>query len=168
VIKIDSCSLIFVSKLDLWDIVIEIFESIGILTAVYDEVVKKGKIRGKPDAFIIEKKIKEKVIQIIPPPDKMIDFHLGKGETQTIIEALDERVQALIDDKKALLIGTKLGVQVFNLPIIFLKAYISKKWNETEFDIRIKQWGKITSASMEQIYFLKKIKDVIKNDKFNS
>jgi len=81
---------------------------------------------------------------------------------------LDEKVQALIDDKKALLIGSKIGVQVLNLPLIFLKAYISKKWNDTEFNKRIKQWGKITSASMEQIYFLKKIKDVIKNDKFNS
>ncbi len=167
-IEIDSCSLIFVSKLDLWDIIIDIFENIAILTAVYDEVVKNGKIRGKPDAFIIEKKIKEKVIQIIPSPDKMIEFHLGKGETETIIEALDEKVQALIDDKKALLIGSKLGVQVFNLPLIFLKAYISRKWNDTEFDLRIRQWGIITSASMEQFYFLKKIRDVIKNDKFDS
>jgi len=168
VIKIDSCSLIYASKLDLWDIIIEFFDNIGILDAVYDEVVIKGKIRGKPDAFIIEKKIKEKIIQIIPAPEKMIEFHLGRGETETIIESLDEKVQALIDDKKALLIGSKIGVQVLNLPLIFLKAYISKKWNDTEFNKRIKQWGKITSASMEQIYFLKKIKNVIKNDKFNS
>jgi len=88
VIKIDSCSLIYASKLDLWDIIIEFFDNIGILDAVYDEVVIKGKIRGKPDAFIIEKKIKEKIIQIIPAPEKMIEFHLGRGETETIIESL--------------------------------------------------------------------------------
>jgi len=166
--KIDSSSLIYISKLDLWSTMMDLYENLIITREVFEEVVEKGKLRGKADAFIIERKINEKILKVHASNEQYPNLNLGKGETETIFESLKEKVPALLDDKKARLIGYKIGVEVFNLPLIFLKAFIKRKWTDQDFETYLTKWILLLNPSMDQVILIKNIKELIKHDKSHS
>lgn len=166
-IKIDASSLIYSVKMDFLEIIEQLYGSVVITPAVYEEVVKKGIERGKPDAFIIEKKIQKKMINIHQIEGLMPDFHLGKGETEIIHEAINEKVLALIDEKKARVIGSKLGLEVKNIPLVLLEGLLSKQIKINDFDIYFRKWILVASPSQEQIYFLTQIKNAIRGEQEN-
>ena len=166
-IKMDACSLIYSVKMDFLEKIEQLYGNLVITPTVYEEVVKKGMERGKPDAFIIEKKIHQKMISIHQIEGLLPDFHLGKGETEIIHEALNEKVMALIDEKKARVIGSKLGLEVKNIPLILLEGLLSKQIKIDEFNTFFQKWILVASPSQEQIYFLTQIKNAIKGDQEN-
>ncbi len=166
--KIDSSSLIYISKLDLWSTLVHLYENLIITRKVFEEVVEQGKLRGKSDAFIIERKINEKILKIHSSNEQYPNLNLGKGETETIFESLKEKIPALLDDKKARLIGYKIGVEVFNLPLIFLKAYLKNEWTDHDFETILKKWILLLNPSMDQVILIKNIKELIKRDKSHS
>ena len=99
----DSSNLILISKLELLDIFLEIYNEIIIPQAVYKESVEQGKEIKKIDAFFIEKRIREGKINVekiknIAGKNELIDnFNLHEGEAEAII---------LFFEKKADLLGT--------------------------------------------------------------
>lgn len=167
-IKIDSCSLIYISKMDLWAVMGHLYEKLVITRKVFEEVVEQGKVRGKPDAFIIERKINEKILKMHSSDEQYPDVNLGEGEIETIFESLKEKVAALLDDKKARLIGYKMGLEVVNLPLVFLKAYLKGEWTDQDFEIHVNKWILMLNPSMDQVILIKSIKELIKHDKSHS
>jgi predicted nucleic acid-binding protein len=165
VIKIDACSLIYLSKIDFWEIIFKLYGELVITPAVLLEVVTKGKEKGKPDAFIIERKINENFLKIHTRKGSLPDFNLGIGETETIKETLEEQVMALIDDKKARLIGTKLGLQIKNISLALIEALLNDHIDETQFDKYLVKWAMVSSPKQEEILFLNQLKELIKERK---
>ncbi len=168
VIKIDSSSLIYISKLDLWTTMLKLYDDLIITSNVLEEVVEQGKIRGKPDAFIIERKINDKILKVHFSKVQLPTLNLGHGETETIIESIQEKSQALLDDKKARLIGFKMGLEVLNLPVVFLKSYLKGIWNDQEFDTILNNWILMLNPPLDQVILIKNVKELIKHDKSHS
>ncbi|MHA1520458.1 MAG: hypothetical protein ACTSRK_09770 [Promethearchaeota archaeon] len=166
-IKIDASSLIYSIKMDFLEIIERLYGDLIITPEIYKEVVKKGMERGKPDAFILKKRIEQKKISIHQIEGILPDFHLGKGETEIIHEALNEKVTALIDDKKARVIGSKLGLNVKNIPFILIEGLLTKQIKLDDFDIFFQKWILIASPSQDHIYFINQIKNTIVGEKNN-
>ena len=164
-IKLDTSSLVMIAKLDYWDVVQKLYNEIVITHGVWEEAVEEGKKRGKPDAFIIEKKIKDNKITIHPSKSNYPEMKLGKGETETIHEAIDESVPAMIEEIKPRLIGSNLGVEVTHLPLVFIKAYLETIWTEQEYEDALQKYAVHMSPSAEQVIFLRNIKDLIKKSR---
>ncbi|HUX98780.1 MAG TPA: hypothetical protein VMV49_04455 [Candidatus Deferrimicrobium sp.] len=144
---------------------IKLYEKLIITKNVLEEVVEQGKIRGKPDAFIIERKITEKIIKIHSSEKQLPILNLGNGETETIVEAIEEKSPALLDDKKARLVGFKLGLEVLNLPVIFLKAYLREIWDDQAFETLLDKWILMLNPPLDLVILIKNIKELIKHDK---
>jgi predicted nucleic acid-binding protein len=167
VIKIDACSLIYISRIDIWNLIKKLFDELIITPKVYEEVVVQGKRRGKPDAYYIEKLINENLIQIHETNDPLPDMKLGDGENQTIQEGIKEKVPVLIDEIKGQTIAHHLGLTALNLPVIFVDALLKEYCTEEEFDILLDKWILTVSPPIEKVIFLKNMKEIIKNDKLN-
>ena len=89
-IKIDASSLIYSLKLDWIDSLKKLYEDLVITASIYQEVILKGKKKGKPDAFIGEKLINQKIIQVHQVKEKsQVNLGLGEGESETILNAIE-------------------------------------------------------------------------------
>jgi predicted nucleic acid-binding protein len=144
---------------------IKLYQDLVITSGVWGEAVEEGKKKGKPDAFIIEKKIKEKIVSIHKSKPSYPEMKLGNGETETIHEAIDESVPAMIEDIKPRIIGAQLGLDVVNLPLILIKAFLERKWTEVEYEDALQKYAVQMSPSAEQLVFLRNIKDLIKKSR---
>ena len=164
-IKLDTSSLVMIAKLDFWDVVKKMHGDLIITRGVWEEAVEEGKKKGKQDAFIIEKKIKEKVITIHPSKQEYPEMKLGKGETETIHAAIDESVPAMIEDVRPRVIGSNLGLEVVHLPLVFIKAYLETTWTEQDYEDALQKYALHMSLSTEQVVFFRNIKDLIKKSR---
>jgi predicted nucleic acid-binding protein len=141
-----------------------LFNELVITTGVWQEAVEEGKRKGKPDAYIIEKKIKDKVVLIHDSKDAYPQMALGKGEIETIHEAIDESVPAMIEDMKPRIIGSHLGLNVINLPLVFIRAFLEHTWTEREFDDALQKYQVQMSPSADHLVFIRNIKDLIQRN----
>ena len=124
----DSSNLILISKVDLLDLLIEIYGEILIPQAVYNESIKEGKKLKKMDAFLIEKRIDEgkiivKQIKNFQEKSKLIeDFNIHKGEAEAIILYLEENANLLgTDDYQTIKVCKILKIKYFTtLSFIYL------------------------------------------------
>ena len=134
IIICDSSILILLSKLEMLDILIESFESIVISRAVYVESVEQGKKLKKMDAFLIEKRIKDRKIVVeniknLADKEKFIkDFNIHDGESETIILYLEKNADLLgTDDYKTLKICKILKIKYFTTPLFIIRCFLKKK-----------------------------------------
>jgi predicted nucleic acid-binding protein len=92
------------------------------------EIVDEGKIRGKPDAYMIEREINLGKINIESTITNL-NFNLGKGETGVINLALAEKMEnpvICIDDLKAEKIAFNLNLNVISCDILLLQFFKMK------------------------------------------
>lgn len=151
--------------MEMWEIVESLYGDLIITPIIFDEVVTKGKQAGKPNAFIIEKKINENKLKVHSREGSLPDFNLGLGETEIIEEALNEGVKALIDDKKARVISTQIGISTKNIPLVLIEGVLKNKISEDQFNSYFEKWILVSSPSQEQIIFIKQIFNLIKAEK---
>lgn len=151
--------------MEMWEIIESLYGDLIITPIIFDEVVTKGKQAGKPDAFIIEKKINENKLKVHSREGSLPDFNLGPGETEIIEEALNEGVKALIDDKKARVISTQIGISTKNIPLVLIEGVLKNKISEDQFNSYFEKWILVSSPSQEQIIFIKQIFNLIKTEK---
>ena len=125
-IKIDSSPLIYAIKGNYVELLKNLYSEIILVDSVYEEVVEKGKLRGKRDAFVIDKMIETHML--IRHPDSNLDLkiNLGKGENAVINSAKDENCLAFLEDQKARKVASNLGIQVEWSSYAFLKALKKK------------------------------------------
>lgn len=127
-IKFDSSSLIYLVKLDFLNHLENQYSTIIIPNNVKVEIVDEGKIRGKSDAYIIEREISLGKI-MVEAPSNNLQFNLGDGETAVINLALDEeKVKPLvcIDDLKAEKIAFNLNINIISSDILILQSLKKK------------------------------------------
>ncbi|KKK96033.1 hypothetical protein LCGC14_2666820 [marine sediment metagenome] len=138
----------------------QLYEDLIITEAVYKEVIINGKKKGKQEAIIGDKLIKDKVISIHQINEKLMDLKLGLGETEVIINSINMKCPCLIEDKKAKRIAEGFNLDVRKIPISILEAFQSKIISQLEFDDYLIKWVKFASPSYEEVYFIKKIKEL--------
>jgi predicted nucleic acid-binding protein len=161
-IKIDASSLIYSLKMDFINVLNKLFNQLIITNAVFEEVIIYGKEKRKPDAFIGEKLIKETIIKIHEIKKELLKLGLGMGETEVIQNSIDLDCPCLIDDKKAKRIAESFGLNVRTIPISILEAYKKDIIDEESFEDYLNKWIKYANPSYNEIYFIKKIKELIK------
>lgn len=161
-IKIDASSFIYSIKMDWISVLKELYEELIITDSVHQEVIVEGKKKRKADAFIGEKKLRKYNIQIHDvEKNKEDEMGLGAGETDTILNALELNCACLIDDKKAIRIADSLALPVISVPISLLNAYKHQIINDEEFDKYFQNWISVASPSYEDIFLIKKAKEVL-------
>lgn len=161
-IKLDSCSLIYALKMDFARVLAKIHDEIAITRAVHDEVVTKGKLRGKPEAYICEKMENNGEIVIHDITQSGLQLGLGPGETTTIQNAIDNNCACLIDEKKGSRIARNLNIDVRNISITMLEALKMEIITDSEFDDFYARWVKYALPSPEDMYFVKAVKELVK------
>ena len=120
------------------------------------------------DAKIIKKRIEEKTINRKRISNRNIcskimeDFNVGKGEAETIALCLENKLDIITDDKKAINACRVLKIKFTTIPNIlmgmFRKNIITKSQAET-YAVKLERIGRYKKEIIE------KIKEDIKNDK---
>jgi len=140
---LNATPVIYLGKTNILKKVVEAFNEIYITEAVYDEVVEKGKEIGAEEVHIVEKYIKDGVIKVIGNPSATDDFsetyQLGKGESSTILAAMNKKCIAIIDDERARKIGEKCNVEVHGTLFLLKLLFLLKKLNRTEIESVVKE-----------------------------
>ncbi|KKN37211.1 hypothetical protein LCGC14_0765830 [marine sediment metagenome] len=160
-IKIDASSLIISLKMDFIDVLNKLYEDLIITEAIYQEVIINGKNKGKEEAIIGENLIKDKKIIIHKVKEELIDLKLGLGETEVIYNSINIKCPCMMEDKKAKRIAESFNLDVRKVPIAMLEAYQNKIINNLEFEDYLIKWVKYASPSYEEVYFIKKIKELL-------
>jgi len=160
-IKIDASSLIISLKMDFIDILTQLYDKLIITEAIYKEVIINGKNKGKQEAIIGDKLIKEKKISIHKLDEKLMDLKLGIGETEVIHNSINNKCLCMMEDRKAKRIAESYNLDVRKIPISILEAYQNKLIDNTEFEDYLIKWVKYASPSYEEIYFVKKMKELL-------
>ena len=160
-IKIDASSLIISLKMDFIDILTKLYDKLIITEAIYKEVIINGKNKGRQEAIIGDKLIKEKKITIHKLDEKLMDLKLGLGETEVIHNSINNKCLCMMEDKKARKIAESYNLDVRKIPISILEAYQNKLIDNTEFEDYLIKWVKYASPSYEEVYFVKKMKELL-------
>jgi predicted nucleic acid-binding protein len=130
----DSSFLILISKLEMIDLLFELFDRIEIPQAVYIESVKAGKKLKKLDAFMIEERVKDKkiIVETIKKhenkKDIMNDFNIHEGEAETILLYLQKSADLLAtDDYRTLKICRILNIKYVTTPLFIILCHLKEK-----------------------------------------
>ena len=164
-IATDSSSLILLAKLSILD---KFLQNLKTKLVITPEVETECILKDSFDAKLIKKRIEEKIIskKIINNRNmcnKIIaDFNIGKGEAETITLCLENKLDIIIDDKKAINACKVLKIKFTTIPNILVemcrKNIIAKSQTET-YAIKLEGIGRYKKEIIE------KIKEDIKNDK---
>ena len=135
----DSSLLILVSKLEIIDLLVEVFGQVIIPPFVYLESVEHGKKLKKMDAFLIEKRInegkivKEKIKDISEKSKFMNDFNLHEGESESIILYFEKKADLLgTDDYRTIKVCKILNINYFTT-LSFIHYCFSQNKEYTSF-----------------------------------
>ena len=160
-IKIDASSLIVSLKMNFIDVLNKLYEDLIITEAIYQEVIINGRSKGKEEAIIGEKLIKDKKITIHKVDEELMDLKLGLGETEVIHNSINIKCLCMMEDKKAKRIAESFNLDVRKIPISILEAYQNKIIDNLEYEDYLIKWIKYASPSYEEVYFVKKIKELL-------
>ncbi|KXB02109.1 hypothetical protein AKJ43_02470 [candidate division MSBL1 archaeon SCGC-AAA261D19] len=121
----DSTPLIYLAKIGKLPLLKEFFGEVLIAEEVKREVVDRGKERGSPDAFVVEKAMNEGWIRVegTKRMEKLEEFGIHEGEAETISLAVhlnEERI--LVDQTHARLAAKALGLKPVGTIYVLLKA----------------------------------------------
>jgi len=147
--------------MDFIDVLKKLYEDLIITEAIYQEVIINGKNKGKQEAIIGDKLIKEKKISIHKLDEKLMDLKLGIGETEVIHNSINNKCLCMMEDRKAKKIAESYNLDVRNIPISILEAYQNNLIDNTEFEDYLIKWVKYASPSYEEVYFVKKTKELL-------
>lgn len=141
-VKLDACSLIYLAKAELVDLVEILYGEILIPEAVYQEAVVAGKKAGYADALTIEQYVeagKMKVIRLTADVQRrmgalQLPLSLGAGERETIIEALEEECLAILDDLDSRAAASALGVSLCGSDTVLIEALLRRLVTLQEYE----------------------------------
>ncbi|MBU4265857.1 MAG: hypothetical protein L6243_06835 [Candidatus Altiarchaeales archaeon] len=118
----NSTPLIYLAKLNKLPFLKKIFDELYVPSAVYDEVVLKGRELDKAEVIGVEKAIENGAIIVKDAKSKLKIDTLHKGELEAISLALDMKVKnILIDDKEGVEVCKVLGLRPYRTTAILLE-----------------------------------------------
>ena len=134
---LNATPLIYLCKIGLSNILKEFPETKYVPPMVIEETVKRGKILGAPDAFMIEKLVNEGIIRVKKPiKNEFIRIiaqipELHDAEVQVIALAKELGGIAILDDSVARQVAKIFNIEVHGTVYLILRRYyegkISKK-----------------------------------------
>lgn len=131
----DSSTLILLAKAEIIQNLLE-NKKVYVTKTVKEEAIKRGKEKGKKDAFQLEKLEKKGKIQVKDPTEKKKKkisklFSLHKGEKEALALASQLSLPLICDDKKAFnackVMGIPHATALNILTALYKKDRISKK-----------------------------------------
>lgn len=127
----DSTPLIYLAKLGRLGILRDVYGRVIVPKAVYEEVVKEGKDRGLPDAFVVERALDDwmQVLEVDPDVDRRFGFvdsnpGLDRGEKEAI--KLCKQIDAsffIADDREARKAAKVLNIRTVGTCGTVVQAY---------------------------------------------
>lgn len=158
VVVSDASSLVLLQKIRLLEKLLKKFEVI-IPREVYKEAVTKGKNKKSSDAYLIEEKIKNKLIKVssVKDSDKVNqvikEFGLGEGEAEAIILFLEQKADILAtDDHKAINVCKIYEIPFITALTFVINAFDNKLIGKEEAKRMIKELGSYGRYKYELVY----------------
>lgn len=127
----NTSSLLFLAKLNKFDLIKNMFQRILIPKEVNEEIL----IKNEPENLIIKEELREFIKEV--EIKQLRSFTLDKGEKAAISLCLDKNIKTFIsDDKKARKVARSLGIETIGLAGIILKNIeINKITKEEALDL---------------------------------
>jgi predicted nucleic acid-binding protein len=153
--------MIYALKMDFTSVLSKLHEDVVITKGVHDEVVTRGKRKGKAEAYICEKLIKTGNIIVHDSPSTSPILGLGPGETETIQNAIEHKCACIIDDKKGRRVAVSMNLDSRSIGLELLAALKKKIISSGEFDVFYSKWTKYALPSPEDINFVRQVKVLV-------
>ncbi|MHA1595624.1 MAG: hypothetical protein ACTSXJ_05660 [Candidatus Baldrarchaeia archaeon] len=141
---IDATSLIYLAKSSNKDLLRLLFGKILVPPAVYEEVVVRGKEIGARDALLVERNIKEGVLEVVAIDDdkvksveNMLPTKLSAGEREAIAIAATRNLPIILDDLAAVRVCMDLDLETLTSEIVLITALIEGLISAREFEERL-------------------------------
>lgn len=161
-IALDACSLIYIAKANLIDLLEKLDYEYFIDNEVYEEVVKTGKSKGYADAYYIDyiinrrKLIKVYSIDISPE----LNYFIGKGEASTYILSKEMRTIAVTSDRKAYHKLLNRGIHVIQMDMLLFHEFKNRKISKEDFKRSLRLLISVGGTTPKRVLFLlSKIKE---------
>ncbi len=161
----DSSSLILLTKTNLVNELVE-FGNLFIGEKVFDEIVVKGKNKGKEDAFIVSKLVSEGKIKIVKLNDKKFfefilkEFRLDEGEAEVIALAYASMPSIVFTDDLEAIKACKTQGIIYFTSLLFLVKLVREKKMSVETGLnKLEKLSRIGFYSRDLI---KHVSEVIK------
>jgi len=156
----DSCTLIYLVKIDLLNILPKLFNEVWIGGVVYEECVIRGKEEQKSDAFILERiiegeKFKIKELSSKEDFDKEKLYFVGPGETEVyILTKAHKDTVAITSDAIAYQKLIRRGINAIRADELLLEAFKRKIFGFDEFSDNLIKLQTVGGTTEERIAFL--------------
>ncbi|MFN8483878.1 MAG: hypothetical protein U0768_12640 [Anaerolineae bacterium] len=139
-VAVNSGPLMALAKLSLIHLLVRLYDSALVPSAVYDEVVTRGIELAQADAYAVQLAVMREELKIVQVPARMGEevetLPLGAGEKQAIHVALTEAVDyVLLDDLLAREAAQRLGLRVTGTLGVLAKASREGFLNRQERDL---------------------------------
>ena len=130
----NAAPLIYLAKIGKLDLLKKIFGEVIIPEEVKIEVVNKGKVLGKRDAYIVEKAVNEGWLNVQSADPLELPIKLDPGEAATISLAKKLKISEVLVDEVSARIATRLlGLTPRGTLFVLLKGFEKKELNLDEF-----------------------------------
>ena len=140
-VVVNSGPLIALAKLNLLDLLAQLYDSVLIPSAVYQEVVTRGLDLAQPDAYAVQLAVIREELRVVTVTatgmtDELQALPLGEGEKQAIHVALTEATDyVLLDDLLAREEAQRLGLKVKGTLGVLAEAVRRGALNRQERDL---------------------------------
>lgn len=147
----NSTPLIYLTRVSLVNLFVEIREEKITTSKVHHEVVIRGKKKGLPEALLLEKLFKQKTIAVYEPKDrefvKMLagvaaDLErqpLHEAEAEILAVAKEVNGVAIVDDKLARSVALLFGIELHGTGYILGKMYLTGKIGKEKLRQKVKE-----------------------------
>ena len=153
----DSCSLIYLAKINKLPILKQLSDELLIDKEVYDESVVSGKELGYRDAFILDRFVEENFQVVSQDIHQEIEYFGAKGEASTFLLGLNGI--CVTSDKRAFAKILKRGRNVVKIEDLFFLSFQNKLLSEEQFMQILTDLLKIDAISGEKYHILMKEMD---------
>lgn len=149
----NSTPLIYLAKVNKLDLLKSLFTEVFIPQEVKNEVVDKGKMLGKKDAYIVEKAISEGWLKVLTTDTVAVSIELDPGEIAALSLAKKLKLkEVLIDEASARAAARLLDLTPRGTLFILLKALQKEEIDQEEFLEILNQLLKEGFRLKEEVY----------------
>jgi len=130
----NATPLIYLAKVNKLDILKILFAEVFIPQEVKNEVVDRGKLLGKKDAYLVEKAISEGWLKVLTTNIVVVPIELDPGEIATLSLAKQLGLkEVLLDESAARAAARLMGLTPRGTIFILLKALQKEEIDQEEF-----------------------------------
>ncbi|HEY9206006.1 MAG TPA: hypothetical protein VIO58_08795 [Candidatus Methanoperedens sp.] len=150
----NSTVLIYLAKIGKLSLLKELFREVSIPEEVFTEVVIRGKEQEHPDAFIVEKAVKDGWIYVkhIEAVEVLENFGIDPGEAQAISLARSLDVPVLLDQTHARNAAKALGLRPRGTLFILLAALRKKLLTYEDYQNSLEDLVKTGFRMSDEVY----------------